>query len=445
MRIAGIKYRINPSFFVAMVVFAFDRLQEPVLLLEWTAVVLVSITAHELGHALIARSFGLEPSIELHMMGGTTSWQSARPLAAWRHIAISLAGPFAGFAFGALVFAAALVPAFPAESRFAQIAYGDLLWVNFGWGALNLLPVLPLDGGHVAQRLTGLRAAQVISIVTAGGLALAAYLWHFEPAAFLLVLLAVMNFGQRKGARAPRRFEAGWKALEAHDVAAAERTAREALASLPAADTAGRREAAALLVSSLAGAERFDDAVRALDEFPVEAPADPWLRGIVLLHAQRPAEAIEPLRAVFESRRASDTGAWLARALAAAGRLDEAKAFATTEAATLDGTGFVVVEGALFHAGRFDDALAISTLAFQRNGKPVHAYNAACSAARAGRSDEAIGWLDRAATAGWSDVAALDADEDLASLRLHPRYDGIRSRIATAAEFMAAMPRGTAG
>jgi Zn-dependent protease len=29
----------------------------------------------------------------------------------------------------------------------------DLLWVNFGWGLFNLVPVLPLDGGMVHAEL----------------------------------------------------------------------------------------------------------------------------------------------------------------------------------------------------------------------------------------------------------------------------------------------------
>ena len=30
-----------------------------------------------------------------------------------------------------------------------HMAVSSLLWVNFGWGVFNLLPVLPFDGGHV--------------------------------------------------------------------------------------------------------------------------------------------------------------------------------------------------------------------------------------------------------------------------------------------------------
>lgn len=391
-------------------------------------VAIVSITAHEFGHAWIGRTFGLTPSIELHAMGGTTSYSEARSLAAWQHMAISLAGPVAGFALGGLVLV--IAPLFP-PVRFLEITRADLLWINFGWGALNLLPVLPLDGGHVAERLTSTRAARVISIVTAGALAIGAFVWHSESVAFLLVILAFMNFGQGRK-QTPRRFEAGWTALDALDFAEAERVAREGLASAPPTDMDARKEAAELLAWSLFKASRFEDAVRALDEFPSAAPADPWLRGLTLVYAKRPGDAVEPLRTAFETRPDSETGMFLVQALLATGRLDDAMTLVTRDAGALDSRTLVVVEATLFHADRFDDAAVVGALAFRSTGTPIHAYNTACSHARAARTGEALEWLDRAASAGYANVADLDADADLASLRSHERYAAIRSRIVTA-------------
>ena len=50
------------------------RLQRPDLIAIWVAIVFISVLVHELGHALVGRMFGLDPQIELHGMGGTTSW-----------------------------------------------------------------------------------------------------------------------------------------------------------------------------------------------------------------------------------------------------------------------------------------------------------------------------------------------------------------------------------
>ncbi len=140
---------------------------------SWVAVVFVSVLIHELGHAGVGILFGLQPRIDLHGMGGTTSWANHLPLSHGKRIAISLAGPFAGFAFGALAFTLALLGAFP-RSELGQLVHGQLLYVNIGWGVVNLLPMLPLDGGnvmtqllHIFTRGRGERPARIVSIAVA--------------------------------------------------------------------------------------------------------------------------------------------------------------------------------------------------------------------------------------------------------------------------------------
>jgi tetratricopeptide (TPR) repeat protein len=49
-------------------------------------------------------------------------------------------------------------------------------------------------------------------------------------------------------------------------------------------------------------------------------------------------------------------------------------------------------------------------------------YNLACSLARAGCSDEAIDSLSRAILLGYDDLAHMEADPDLESLRNHPDF-----------------------
>ena len=49
-------------------------------------------------------------------------------------------------------------------------------------------------------------------------------------------------------------------------------------------------------------------------------------------------------------------------------------------------------------------------------------YNLACSLARAGRPDEAIDALSRAILLGYDDLAHLEVDPDLDSLREHPEF-----------------------
>jgi stage IV sporulation protein FB len=180
--IAGIPVRIHPFFWLAAVILgARSTTNNPDAgtdLLIWVLVVLVSILVHELGHAFVMRYFGEVPRVVLYMMGGLaiadrgygrfSSSSSQRQ--ANSQIMISAAGPGAGFllAGSTVLILVALGGSFmvqpnrfpgwtfsvaPGTSRELAVLFNDLLWVNIFWGVLNLLPVLPLDGGQIAREL----------------------------------------------------------------------------------------------------------------------------------------------------------------------------------------------------------------------------------------------------------------------------------------------------
>jgi Zn-dependent protease len=147
-RILGIPVRLHPSFFIVGLLLSVPRSFEPAELLRvgiWLAVVFVSILWHELGHALVARAFGASPTIELGMMGGLTRTGSLSP---GRSLLVSLAGPGAGFVLGGVTWLVSSVVPPPPGPGLTAVYYA--IWVNVGWGALNLLPLLPYDGGNVA-------------------------------------------------------------------------------------------------------------------------------------------------------------------------------------------------------------------------------------------------------------------------------------------------------
>lgn len=52
-------------------------------------------------------------------------------------------------------------------------------------------------------------------------------------------------------------------------------------------------------------------------------------------------------------------------------------------------------------------------------------YNLACSLARVGRHEEALDALARAILLGYDDLAHMEADPDLASLRDHPDFQAL--------------------
>lgn len=197
-RLGKIPVRIQPSFFVIAVLFGMFA-RDLSIVLAWVAIVLVSVMLHELGHATMGVAFGLKPSIELHGMGGTTSWAPSAPLSTAKRVVISLAGPFAGFAVAAVVRFGLGPRVFP-PTPLGTFVYDNLLFVNFVWGILNLVPMLPLDGGNVMtqvlQALThghGERPARIVSIVIASLAVPAALLFQNWWVALLSFSFVTMN------------------------------------------------------------------------------------------------------------------------------------------------------------------------------------------------------------------------------------------------------------
>jgi hypothetical protein len=73
--------------------------------------------------------------------------------------------------------------------------------------------------------------------------------------------------------------------------------------------------------------------------------------------------------------------------------------------------------------GDYESALPLYREAWDKGVKSENStYNAACAAAVTGHTDEAFVWLDRTAEAGYRDLAHLEVDSDLDSLRDDPRY-----------------------
>ena len=149
--IFGFPVRVDLMFFLLAALLAGGR-SNPQYILSWVAVVFVSVLAHELGHAAAGRHFGLKPRIELYTGGGLTWWESGRSLSPRQDFLITLSGPAVGLIVGGLVWLArGYAPLYNAPIRLYYVVMGDLLWVNIGWSILNLLPMLPLDGGKLMR------------------------------------------------------------------------------------------------------------------------------------------------------------------------------------------------------------------------------------------------------------------------------------------------------
>jgi membrane-associated protease RseP (regulator of RpoE activity) len=197
----GLPVQIDWGFWIVAALLGGD-MRDPNLVLIWVAVVLFSVLLHELGHALAAVRLGARPRIQLTMFGGMTVWSPTRTISAYDRLGVSVAGPLAGFAAAALI--SFLVP-FPHLPVYVARAFSMALWVNVVWGVLNLLPILPLDGGHAMRDIISIlrgtsdeRLALKISAVTGALLAFLALSQGFFYGAILAGWMTWKNWSAYK-------------------------------------------------------------------------------------------------------------------------------------------------------------------------------------------------------------------------------------------------------
>jgi Zn-dependent protease len=240
-RLAGIPVRVEPVFFVIIVVLGLNpRDLQPVLIVSWVVIAFLSILLHEFGHAVAFRIFGIHPSITLYGMGGLTHGEGR--LTPMESIAVSLAGPLSALVLLGL-------PALWLEANGSissvdgRTILAQVIWINVGWSVLNLLPILPLDGGNVLlstlELMTkgrGRRIAEVVSIAVAAVVALVAYRSGFVFGAVLAVMFAGINItslSKVKQQQLGDELSYGHRALIEHRPADAQQAAEAVLAKRP--------------------------------------------------------------------------------------------------------------------------------------------------------------------------------------------------------------------
>jgi membrane-associated protease RseP (regulator of RpoE activity) len=96
----------------------------------------------------------------------------------------------------------------PASPGIVETLFQFLLFVNVGWGVVNLLPVLPLDGGHVARSAfclvspsNGDRWALTLSLITAGAVVALAI---SQGLILIAVLFGVLAWSSIQGLQRPQ-------------------------------------------------------------------------------------------------------------------------------------------------------------------------------------------------------------------------------------------------
>jgi len=181
------------------------------------------LLAHELSHALVARSHGVKVAgITLWLFGGVSRLEG-EPTSARSEALIAGVGPLTSFVVAAIALGLALVTS---GNPLISDLFGWLLFVNLALGLFNLVPAFPLDGGRLLSSIlwwrTGSRQRGVHNAVRVG-----------RVFAYLMIAAGVLELFLGEVANGIWIAFLGWFLLSAAASEEAGSTVRTLLRSLP--------------------------------------------------------------------------------------------------------------------------------------------------------------------------------------------------------------------
>lgn len=448
-RMFGVQVEVQFGFWLTAALLGFPFLASGnyPLFVVWLLVVFLSVLVHEFGHALAVKRHRIEPDITLHFMGGTTSWQALIPLGRLNHIIISLAGPFAGFFLaGILHLLLSFVPGLHVLPPLLLSGMELLIQVNVAWGILNLIPVLPFDGGHVLEHALGPKRARLTAAIS-GVSALLLALVFLRAGFYFFTILLVMSafqslqrFRSEPAAMSPsmaRRREAlreeplpseaalllrrARRALEDERTDEARALASEVLALTLPLPRRALREAMELISWAQLLEGDAKGAAEALSQARKHGEPDPALTGAVLLargELKQARKVLEAAREAGDDRK--EVAGPLIRVLVEQGEVARAAAIALDIVDQLSEEDARKMAEIAFEHGAFDWSARLFEVIFRRKGLSEDAYGAARANAKDGNLDRALELLRHAVEAGFTDRARAWSDTALEALRGAP-------------------------
>lgn len=193
-----IPIRIHPIFWVFVLLISALNAETPFQFFSWVLVIFVSVLVHEMGHALTALAFGQKVRIDLLGFGGLTHRYGAR-LKAWKDFLIVLNGPLAGIAL--CLFSYFLLTRPVGYSPNSLYLLQLFFYANVFWTIVNLIPVQPLDGGHLLRisleglfGLPGVKTALFISLILSVAASILFFAYNFLLGGILFIMLTYENY-----------------------------------------------------------------------------------------------------------------------------------------------------------------------------------------------------------------------------------------------------------
>lgn len=164
-----------------------------------------SVVIHELGHAIVARLYGVQTvEIRLWFLGGVAQFKEI-PRQRGAEAVVALAGPITSALLGGTLWL--LVPLVDGSVG-AQVVTAYLAVTNLALAVFNLLPALPLDGGRVLRSLLALafdrvRATTIAATISAALAVLMGVYGFFTGQPFLVIMaFFVYNAGRAEASAA---------------------------------------------------------------------------------------------------------------------------------------------------------------------------------------------------------------------------------------------------
>ncbi len=336
----------------------------------WVGVIFISVLFHEFGHALTALFFGRNPRIELVAMGGLT-YHDGEKLSFWKQFLITLNGPVFGFLIVIAVYFLKDIPAL--STGYAGHFLLQILVVNVIWTVVNLIPVLPLDGGQLL-RITlekffdykGLRYAFLLSAILSLAFCLFLFLTKNFLAGAVFFLFAFENFDNYRKSRFVR-------------------------------DSDRRDEFKKIFLEAELHL-RQGDKVKAL-------------------------EAFESLRSSAKEGMIYDTATQYAAFLHFdQGHVQEAYQMLVPLKARLDPDALALLHRIAFEQGDFTMVMELAGSVFQYVPEAEVALRSAYAAAHLKLAEASVGWLQTASQSGVENLKEITADKAFDPIRNEPAF-----------------------